>query len=401
MMRKHLKKVKPYIYLFNVVALVVAAYIFAMFQGGFVSWFIFYSFLPFALYGVALKFYSVKKWTIKRSWMKKEFQAGDSIELMVTVTRRIPFPLVYVMIEDDLPASLNQKPLKKIVFPLWKRTFTIYGRLENVPRGEHWLEKINIKTGDLLGFFEKEQTVKVKDRLLVYPRYQEMRFTQADVSKGEAVAKASVYANAESLLATGVREYYPGDKLSRIDWKATARKQTMMTKEFDTLQGDYITIIIDRTNQQTRERFEHAVSLTASLSYSLLRSGHNFSFVSEGREHNWISPDMSRISKQQLFIHLAKIQADCTVPLFNILEKIDQLPQRHGTLYLIVTQITEDVKKTVVKLSERYNVNMIFVALEIRQEEMKQVESFKKNGIVVKVITNSSLDEVHVGVNRS
>ena len=37
--------------------LLIATFVFAMFQGGFVSWFLFYTFLPFALYSFVLFFY--------------------------------------------------------------------------------------------------------------------------------------------------------------------------------------------------------------------------------------------------------------------------------------------------------------------------------------------------------
>ncbi len=37
-----------------------------MFQGGFVSWFLFYSFLPFGLYAVVVLLYPLKKWNVTR-----------------------------------------------------------------------------------------------------------------------------------------------------------------------------------------------------------------------------------------------------------------------------------------------------------------------------------------------
>ncbi len=38
-----------------------------MFQGGFVSWFIFYSFIPFALYSILLSFYPLSEMKVSRT----------------------------------------------------------------------------------------------------------------------------------------------------------------------------------------------------------------------------------------------------------------------------------------------------------------------------------------------
>ncbi|MDQ7863681.1 DUF58 domain-containing protein [Peribacillus frigoritolerans] len=37
----------------------------------------------------------------------------------------------------------------------------------------------------------------------------------------------------EHSVVSGVREYQPGDQLSWINWKATARTSEIMTKEFE------------------------------------------------------------------------------------------------------------------------------------------------------------------------
>jgi uncharacterized protein (DUF58 family) len=49
-----------------VLFLVICSFAFAMFQGGFVSWFIFYSLLPFALYSIAFFFSPISKIEVER-----------------------------------------------------------------------------------------------------------------------------------------------------------------------------------------------------------------------------------------------------------------------------------------------------------------------------------------------
>ncbi|WP_249652599.1 DUF58 domain-containing protein, partial [Lysinibacillus sp. D4A1_S13] len=40
-----------------------------------------------------------------------------------------------------------------------------------------------------------------------------------------------------SAMAASVRNYQPGDRFSALDWKTSARRNELMTKEFDPLQS--------------------------------------------------------------------------------------------------------------------------------------------------------------------
>ena len=51
----------------------------------------------------------------------------------------------------------------------------------------------------------------------------------------------------DTSLVAGVRQYQPGDRFSWIDWKATARTNEMMAKEFEIRQSSDLLIVLDRT----------------------------------------------------------------------------------------------------------------------------------------------------------
>lgn len=49
---------------------------YAMFQGGFVSWFLFYAFLPFVLYAGLLALYPLRSFQASRQMDKTQLHAG-------------------------------------------------------------------------------------------------------------------------------------------------------------------------------------------------------------------------------------------------------------------------------------------------------------------------------------
>ena len=108
------------------ILLLVVSFVFAMFQGGFVSWFLFYSFLPIAIYTFFLQIHSMKNVEVRRNFKRDEYSYGDMIEVEITVIRKSAFPLVYLIVEDQVPELfLSQFNLnhKLLFFPLWKKEF--------------------------------------------------------------------------------------------------------------------------------------------------------------------------------------------------------------------------------------------------------------------------------------
>src|SRR5699024_6309570 len=80
---------------------------YAMFQGGFVSWFLFFGFLSIFLYHLGLLFYPISKWKVKRTLSRHITRSGEGITVTITIKRLIPYPLFYGVIDELYPASLN------------------------------------------------------------------------------------------------------------------------------------------------------------------------------------------------------------------------------------------------------------------------------------------------------
>ena len=107
--------------LFILFLLFASTFCYAMFQGGFVSWFLFYSFLPFALYAFLFAFYPLKNLTAERRLSQGQYKAGDQLEAFVVLKRKWPFPIMFMIVEDCLPDSLGKNrgsaEAKQLLFP--------------------------------------------------------------------------------------------------------------------------------------------------------------------------------------------------------------------------------------------------------------------------------------------
>ncbi|MFK4998500.1 DUF58 domain-containing protein [Bacillus sp. N9] len=89
----------------------------------------------------------------------------------------------------------------------------------------------------------------------------------------------------DTTLVAGVRQYQPGDRFAWIDWKASARTNNMMSKEFELRRSNDLLFILDRTPTHS---FEEIVTFAASSVTAILYSGGQVGLLSVGAEKTFL-----------------------------------------------------------------------------------------------------------------
>lgn len=97
-------------------------------------------------------------------------------------------------------------------------------------RGEHTIEHVSLSSAYPLGFLRSRQKVSSPQQYLIYPKpagdpaLPSDRRGQQDIQPRSEIGGGDDFA--------GVRDYIPGESQRHIDWKAVARGQPLMTKQF-------------------------------------------------------------------------------------------------------------------------------------------------------------------------
>lgn len=233
-----------------------------MFQGGFVSWFLFYSFLPFAIYCLALSFYPLN-------------------DLKVTRVLRI---------------------------------------------------------GDPLGLFEKEKTFAADGKIIVYPAFSELIYRPVENQYDQGLTASRERVQRDTSMAVGIRNYQPGDRISWINWKASAKRNEIMTKEFEQRQSNDVFVVMDCV---PNKHFESIVSFTASLLRAVLKKGAQTGLLTISKERVSFPIRGGEQHLHQLFYHLAKIEAKSFSPIEKVLEIDGLFIQQTVSFMFITAQITK------------------------------------------------------------
>lgn len=391
-------------------------YSFAMFQGGFVSWFLFFSFLPIFVYHIGLLLYPLKKWKVTRNVSRQIIRAGDSVTVQVKMKRKIPFPLYYCVFEEVLPETLKKidsqkdkynflddpeqlladRQIKKIIFPSIRREVTLSYTLEQVPRGEHHFHALRVRTGDVFGFVRKAHLFELPDRLIAYPNERPIRL-MGHAANFEQGSTSSYMLNLKNTnVATGIREYMPGDKFSWIDWKQTAKKNTVMTKEFEQEKNTDILLVLDGCAYEGMNNlaFEAAVEMTVSFMEELRKQSSQVGLVTIGEKAVHFplrnAPGQMDMVKQ----HLAYIQPVGEQP-FSVKLKEEMMKLESGNILVIFTNnLDMGLRDTVKKMKQRSKrVLIIFIqsSSKIQQLQQEQTRAFELDGVNLVTMSESEL----------
>jgi uncharacterized protein (DUF58 family) len=210
--------------------------------------------------------------------------AGDPAPVIVSVnnTKRV-LPSFSVVVEArsrgatgagrGLFRRARERVSKKALayFMYVPRCSTVEQRVEQTfeRRGRVLVNGFEISTRFPFGFFRLRRRLRARDvEIVVYPRPEplsdELHLLPIDAGSREAERRGAGHE------LHSLRDYQPLDDVRHIDWKASARQKRLIVREFTAEDERRVYIALDDFVESTegaesRERFERAVTLAASL----------------------------------------------------------------------------------------------------------------------------------------
>jgi uncharacterized protein (DUF58 family) len=149
-------------------------------------------------------------------------------------------------------------------------------------RGRYMQNGLGLATRFPFSFLTKTRIIAFERELIVLPKIEETEefLTILPALRGEF----EMFVAGRGYDLYRLREFAAGDAARHIDWKATARSQTVMVREFTREDERKLKIIFDNPSpgDVSEEEYESAVSLAASLAWHLADGMTEISFAAPG-----------------------------------------------------------------------------------------------------------------------
>lgn len=171
---------------------------------------------------------------------------GDKNPILIQLRSRMLFR-VHVTVYDEIPAIFQARDfhLKTILIPGKTRQLTYYLTPQN--RGSYTFGNIRLFMSTSLGFVQRYHVIPQVTHVPVYPSFLHMRKYRlvADgrlpESGGRRMRKIG-----HSMEFEQIKEYVRGDDVRTINWKATARKGSLMVNHYVDEKAQQVYCIIDK-----------------------------------------------------------------------------------------------------------------------------------------------------------
>jgi uncharacterized protein (DUF58 family) len=381
----------------EVVALLSPVWLLTVFKWGWVAGIAVIAALVVALIFDALALPAAQDLRVERE-LPPTVGIGDSVEGEVRVAGAWDAPLRLRMY-DQLPVSLDQPAARShdvrviprgggmAVFP-----FTVRGR----ERGRWPLGMIVLRAAGPLGLIE---------RSLVYPH---LAAVDDEVIAGRAVADSVIVApsiagigrfrllalqqrlrdpgtrnirrRGEGMSFAGLRDYALGDDPRRIDWKASARRDKLIAREFTVEQGQTVMIAIDAGRLMTqlagdRSRFEHALSSALILADVALSNGDRVGcIVFDDDIRAWVPPGKGRATLQRIRDALVPAVATMAEPDYALAFRTLAARHRKRSLVVVFTDaIDVRASQALIAYTSRSAARHLPLVVALRNDELAAV----------------------------
>ena len=264
---------------------------------------------------------------------------------------------IRVAVQDRCPLELNpnESSSKAILGPQEELHFQYL--IEPSIRGEFHFEFVDVQVDSLFGLWQRILHIPCEYQVKVYPDFSQ-------ISKYLSILLAhqthQLGLRKQRRRGTGLdfhqlREYRQGDALNHIDWKATSRRRTLVSREYQDEKEQHLLFLVDtgsrmHTDELGASLFDRALDGLLLLSYIALQQGDSVSVMCFGYTHRWIQSINGFSSVPRLLNHTYDIQTGSHATDYIAAAEETLVRHRKRSLVLMLTCLRDDDKELPVAL---------------------------------------------------
>lgn len=355
------------------VLLIAITFSYAMFQGGFVSWFLFYTLIPFLLFSLVLTFIPIQIKEVGREITPSRLSRGDKATVTIHFKNATLFPLAFLTVRE---LGLNSDVVEKskgcsnLYFVGWKRRFHWTYEIPELERGEIQFSTLQFTFTDFFGWTVRHKFVTEKQSMLVYPKLLNIKYRQLPKQFDQGGVLSPYAFVKDTSMVTSVRDYQAGDRFSWIHWKSFAKNETLRTKDFEERQSEETVIVVDAT---TKKHFEEVIELSASVLHAIVKNHGDVSFFIAGDNEKFYPKIKSHGEWEEVMRQLAVVEASDTENIDFILTK-EQM-KLESSMILFTGELTDSLKNYFMHHSKWMKGIICYVVTTQEEFERTQIKS--------------------------
>lgn len=314
----------------------------------------------------ASKSVSVNRWTKISLVVHHQFTSPCKIFVFDGLTRELEY--------QNLPAKIQLEP---------GRVSSMDYRIRASERGPLLLEASYVRVLSPLGLWYSEYRSGEVDSLKVYPDFSAIKaFTLLATDNHESqLGIKRKPRRGEGLEFLQLRDYRFGDSLRQIDWRASSRRNKLISKEYQDERDQHIVLLVDsgrrmRAKDDNLSHFDHTLNALLLVSYLALRQGDSVSVMSFGNDQRWVSPRKGVGSMKSILNEMYDLDAgNQASDYIGAAERLLTLQRKRSMVILVTNSRDEEIEELMMatKVLQRRHLVLVANIREAVLDELQQV----------------------------
>jgi uncharacterized protein (DUF58 family) len=289
---------------------------------------------------------------------------------------------VELCLAEDAPSTIDVEPkICRAILESGESTSLEY-RLVARRRGRHELSFIDVRILPAMGLLFRQFRVKIPVVLHVFPNLMNLKryelLTRRGLSYEQGLAKLKMIGQGSEF--ESLRHYVSGDEMSRIEWKASAKRTKLIVKNYQPERQQSIIVAIDVGRATAGEfgglsRVDYLVNATLMLAFVALRQNDWFSMVAfSDRIESYLPPvngikNIDRVARALFELQPRLVESD-----YGAACRFLGLKNRKRSLLCMMTDVVDsDASNVIIAYMSRFARYHLPLAITLSNPEVSHV----------------------------
>jgi len=176
-----------------------------------------------------------------------------------------------------------------------------------------------------------------------------------------------------------LRDFRVGDSLRQIDWRATARFNRPISREYQEERDQQVIFLLDcgrrmRAKDGGISHFDHALNALVLSAFVVLRQGDSVGLLSFAGQPRWVPPFKGRLQVGHLLDQIYDL--DSTLATSDYLEVAQQLMihQSKRSLIILISSIEPEDRDDLTKAVKMLSQHHLVLVASMRQQALTEAQ---------------------------
>ncbi|PCH61268.1 MAG: DUF58 domain-containing protein [Gammaproteobacteria bacterium] len=288
---------------------------------------------------------------------------------------------LHLLVRDHYPSGflVDEKPASFDILP--GQWIELNYRIKPLSRGNYEFAGTDILRRSPLCLWQRKYFDSDQQPVRIYPNFADIsryillatdnRLSQLGIKKLQRRGEGNEFHQ--------LREYYPGDSLKQIDWKASSRMRKLISREYQDERDQQIIFMLDcgrrmRHSEVNISHLDQALNAMLLLSYIAVQQGDAVGFKSFAGEARWMPP--------QKGAHTVNAILNKTYDLPSTLDLADYLSaaqdilklQRKRALIVLISNTRDDDLDNISAAIRLLNTRHLVVLADLKEQSVSEIQ---------------------------